>query len=507
MKFGKITIIGAGRVGTSTAFSLICQNIARDVSLLDIDEDILEAQCLDLRDSKYFSFTGHVHKGKWEEAKNSQIIVICAGEVLRPESSLHEVVTHNKRVLDDIFGKLGTLNPRTVVVVATSPVDAMTQYTQKLCGLPKNQVLGTGTLLDTQRLRVKLGKKLGVNEKSVHAYVMGEKGDTAFVPWSHSSIAGRKVTEFFSEDKETQFKLLNGFVEKIKAKTDKMLQSKYGTNFGIAACIAAICKDIIYDTNCVFPLSCWVEEYGCYMSVLCTLGEQGITKILPLDISENEKMCFQKCANTIWHSLKYLGFQREGYGAVGEGRESFKETKEGLGTTELGKLRTDLGETRRDLGETRPGLKETSPLLGETKGLEKTREGLRTTRTGLENLGQGIEGQPGAPGGGLATDTSITGTSRDLGKGPEIGGGLGTDLGGFGKTGFEPEGFKESDIGTKPEEKPMTQSFGGGPGIIGQDLEQGKQKDTGGDLFGGEKKKLVTDTTTPEQTVGRPIRQ
>jgi len=455
MKFGKITIVGAGRVGTSAAFSLICQNIARDVSLLDVDEDILEAQCLDLRDSKYFSFTGHVHKGNWNEVKDSQIIVICAGEVLRPESSLHEVVNNNKRVLDDIFRKLGNLNPKTIVIVATSPVDPMTQYAQKLCGLPKNQVLGTGTLLDTQRLRVKLGKKLGINEKSVHAYVMGEKGDTAFVPWSHSSIAGRKLTEFFAEDNQTQSRLLDTFLEKIKAKTDKMLQSKYGTNFGIAACIAAICKDIIYDTNSVFPLSCFVEEYGCYMSVLCTLGEQGITKIIPLDVTENEKLCFQRCADAIWCSLKYLGFNREGYGAIGE-------TKEGLGTTR--------------------------------KGLGKNLE----------------ECLPSVPGGGLVTEISITGTSLDLGKGPEIGGGLGTDIGGFGKTRFEPEGFKELDIGTKPAEKSVTEeSFGGGPGIgtIGKDIDEGKQKDTGLDQFGGEKKRLVTDNVLPEESLGRPIRQ
>ena len=96
-------------------------------------------------------------------------------------------------------------------MVATSPVDAMTQYAQKLSGLPKSQVLGTGTLLDTQRLRVKLGKKFQINEKSVHAYVMGEKGDTSFVPWSHASIAGRKLSEYFSEDRETQSQLLDAF--------------------------------------------------------------------------------------------------------------------------------------------------------------------------------------------------------------------------------------------------------------------------------------------------------
>jgi len=417
MKFGKITIIGSGRVGTSAAFALICQNIAKEITLLDINEDVLDAESIDLRDAKYFSYTGHVHKGNWEDAKDSQIIVICAGEVLRPESSLHQVVSANKKCLDDIFGKLGTLHSKCIVVVATSPVDAMTQYAQKLCGLPKTQVLGTGTLLDTQRLRVKLGKKFKINEKSVHAYVMGEKGDTAFVPWSHATIAGRKLTEFFAEDSETQSQLLDTFVTKIKSKTDKMLWSKHGTNFGIAACIAAVCKDIIYDTNMVLPLSCWVNEFGCYMSVLCTLGENGITKTLPLDLTDKEKQCFSKCCDSIWSCLKLLGFQKEGYGAIGE----------------------------------------------------------KKVDTGVS-----------APGGGLDWGT---GSSVDVGKGPEIGG-LGTDIGGFGTTGFQPlkpdleggldksktEGFKESDIGTSPSDfsnKLATTD------IRGLDLGGGKTTDLG----------------------------
>jgi len=524
MRHGKIAIIGSGRVGTATAFALINQNICKEITLLDINEDILEAESLDLRDSKYFSSTGHVHKGTWDDAKEAQIIVLCAGEVLRPESNVRTVVEANKKIFDDVFGKLGQLHSKCIVVVATSPVDAMTQYAQKLCSLPKNQVIGTGTLLDTQRLRVKLGKKFGINEKSVHAYVMGEKGDSSFVPWSHATIAGRPLTEYFAEDRETQSRMLDTFMDKIKIKTDKILGSKYGTNYGIAACIACLCKDIIYDTKMVLPLSCFVDEFGVYMSVLCTLGEQGITKVLPLDLTERERQCFKNSATCIWNTLSLLGVHKEGMGGVPSEKWG-TETKEtpgldvggmgvttphvgtdtGLGKTDLGGLGTDIGGGKTDLGM---GTSFPKTDVGTTHGIEKGTD-ISGGKTDL-GMGTDISGGKTDLGRDIGLPKTDVGTTHDIGKGTDISGGktdtslfsTGSDIsGGLGK----PQ--HTTDIGGGLGQPSTTKGPIGGLGtdttsLGGLGTDTGKSMDVGGlgktDLGG-----LDTDISGGKTDIGK----
>jgi L-lactate dehydrogenase len=323
VKYGKISIIGSGRVGTNIAFSLILRNIGSEVLLVDINPEKLEAEALDLRDAKYFSNTTHVHKATFKDVRDSQIIILTAGEILRPEKSTKEVFEHNKTTFDRIFDELNPIDKEAILIVVTSPVDPLTKYALDKSGLPKNQVFGTGTFLDTERLRLKLSKKLGLNERSIHAYVLGEHGDTQFIPWSHATVAGRFLRDYFAESKEEQDKLLNDFAFKTRTKSDKILEKKKGTEFGIAACVSALCQDVIYDLRTVVPISTFVEEYGVCLSVLVALGGRGVTKILPLELHDMEKQQLQRSAQIIKGMLegKFEMEEKREEKFTGEGKE------------------------------------------------------------------------------------------------------------------------------------------------------------------------------------------
>jgi len=285
----KISIIGAGAVGTTTAYALMLKNITVEIILIDIDQTRCEGEILDLSDALSFSKTSKIISGTIEDARDSNIIVICAGERQKPGQKREELLTTNKKIISSIMESLKPINQNSIIVMVTNPVDIMTYHAQSIADIPKNQIFGTGTFLDTQRIRNLVAKSLEIDDQSVHAYTIGEHGETQFVAWSSASVTGKPIMEFPQINKN----LLEKFSQEAKNKVYEIIKCKGATFFGIAACIAAICENIIFDRKYVLPLSILIKEFNICISMPVVLGQKGIEKIIEIPLNQDEEQKLQ----------------------------------------------------------------------------------------------------------------------------------------------------------------------------------------------------------------------
>ena len=285
MKHSKIAIIGAGFVGTTTAYALILKNIAAEIILVDVNEVRCRGEILDLSDALSFDGTSKIRLGTPQDASQADIIVIAAGKPQAPHEDRLALLTTNKPILDSIFMAIKPINPQTIVIIVTNPLDLMTSYAQSIAGLPYNQIFGTGTFLDTLRLRGIIAEKTGVAQTSVDAYILGEHGDSQFAAWSSAQIAGIPIGEYPG----IQHNDLNTMSEAVKNKAYEIVACKGSTYFGIATSVARMCEAIIFDQKLVMPLSIYSEQYDVCISLPAILGESGIEKILPIPLDSDEQ--------------------------------------------------------------------------------------------------------------------------------------------------------------------------------------------------------------------------
>ncbi len=298
MTHSKIAIIGAGIVGSTTAYALLLKKITAEIILVDINETRCHGEILDLSDAMFFNGTSQVRAGTPQDAAQADIIIITAGKPQNPGESRLDLLKTNKAVIADIFANIKPINPQTIIIIVTNPLDPLTMLAQTLSGLPRNQVFGTGTFLDTLRLRGFIAEKTGVAPGSVNAYVIGEHGDSQCVAWSSAEIAGTPISKLPGMKKKD----LDLIAQQVKDKAYEIIQCKGSTSFGIAACVAAMCEAIIFDQKIVMPLSTYVPEYKICLSMPAVLGENGIEKVLPIPLSDNEQKKLQNSAQQL-HNL------------------------------------------------------------------------------------------------------------------------------------------------------------------------------------------------------------
>ncbi len=295
MKLPKIAIIGAGDVGTTTAYALILQNINVEIILADINEARCRGEVLDLSDALALCEQSRIRSGTIQDVRQADIIIIAAGARQKPEQTRIELFDANKKVVTDIIEKIKPLNTHAIIIMVSNPLDPLTLLAQEVSGLPRNQVFGTGTFLDSQRLRELVAQKIGINVKSIHAYVLGEHGDTQFPAWSSAHIAGNPLQDFM----QCTEKDLDTLAQEAKNKAYEIISCKGATFFGVAACVSAICRTIILDEKRVTPLSCYVEKFGVCLSMPVVLGAQGIEQIIDIPLNEKEQKQLLASAQSI----------------------------------------------------------------------------------------------------------------------------------------------------------------------------------------------------------------
>ena len=300
MKESHIAVIGAGVVGATTAYALMLKNVASKITLVDIQDIKCKGEVEDLSDVLSFSNTSEIVMGTLKDAGQADIAIITAGIAQKPGQSRTELLKTNYAVIQNVIQGMQPLHKDLIIIVVTNPVDVLTYWVQKFSQLPKNQIFGSGTLLDSQRLRENIGKVVGVAQQSVHIYVLGEHGDSQFVAWSSGMIAGVPLATF----KECEQKALEKMAEKSMRKAYDIIECKGSTAFGVASCVTAYCQNIVFDTKRVLPVSCYLEKYDVCVSMPVVMGLGGVERIIEPSLNEQEKEYLKRSINNVKFSLQ-----------------------------------------------------------------------------------------------------------------------------------------------------------------------------------------------------------
>lgn len=295
MKHAKIAIIGSGAVGATTAYAIMWKNIAAEILLVDIDQKRCKGEVLDLSDTIPFSCTSCLRQGTFTDAGQADIIIITAGARQKPAQTRSELLNINANIVTSIIKSLQPINHQAILIIVTNPVDCMTCLAHQSAHLPKTQIIGSGTYLDTQRLIGLLSRQLLVSQQSIDAFILGEHGDSQFAAWSCAYIAGIPLKKYpgITDD------ILKKIEETTKNRVYEIIECKQATYFGVAACIADMCKSIIFNQRRIMPVSCYVPEYDVCLNVPVILGEKGIQAQIPLYLDNREMSLLKQSAESI----------------------------------------------------------------------------------------------------------------------------------------------------------------------------------------------------------------
>ncbi|KAJ1988237.1 hypothetical protein H4R33_002511 [Dimargaris cristalligena] len=290
----KVAIIGSGAVGSSIAYAMILRQLPVEILLNDIDAKRAEGEALDLSDSTFVASTT-VRSVPASEVGQSDIIVITAGAKQNPGESRANLIDRNYRIMKSVMGSIQPINPKAKIIIVANPVEILCHIAQKLSGLPRNQVFGSGTFLDSARLRLRIAKTLKIHETSIHCYVIGEHGDNQFVAWSSGQAGGASILSF----DEFQNADLDAITHEVARKAYEIIDRKGATYYGIGACVANLTESVLYDSARVFPVSCFDPRAQCYVSTPASLGVNGVQRAIEVPMNESEKEAFNKAVTSI----------------------------------------------------------------------------------------------------------------------------------------------------------------------------------------------------------------
>jgi L-lactate dehydrogenase len=298
----KISIIGAGAVGSTIAYTLMIKNLASEIILIDVNKEKEEGEVLDINDAISFSEVGKVKTGEYKDAKDSDILIITAGVAQKPGETRLDLASKNKQIIASIFKEIGEIKNSCIIIVVSNPVDIITYLVQNISGLPQNQVFGTGTGLDTARLRSNLAKHFSLDSAQVEGFILGEHGNSEFVAWSTVSIEGRSAESMLNQEE------MNNIESEVKNEVYEIIKDKGATFYGIASVTADIVETIIFNQNKILPISLrlnnWYDISDVCLGVPAIVGKSGIVKYWPIELNQKEKEKLQKSAQIIKEYLK-----------------------------------------------------------------------------------------------------------------------------------------------------------------------------------------------------------
>lgn len=288
-------IVGTGNVGASIGFSLVSQRTSvNELILTDINTDDAEGEAMDLKDTLAVSPSYlKIRSGTYQDAKDCDIIIITAGAPQKPGESRMDLLHKNAEIFKDMVGQIMASGFSGIFIVVSNPVDVLTYLTWHYSGLPHEQVIGSGTVLDSARLRFCLAEKLGVHPKSVHAFQVGEHGDSEFALWSTANVAGTPLTELLKPAE------LDKIEDLTRHEAYEIIKRKGATYYGIGACVTRIVNCILDDERRVLPVSSYDEFTDTYNGFPAVIGRQGVVRRMSINLTEEEGIKFQKSANVI----------------------------------------------------------------------------------------------------------------------------------------------------------------------------------------------------------------
>ena len=300
----RVVLVGTGAVGCSYAYCMINQGVAEEFVLVDVNEAKAEGEAMDLSHAVPFApAPTRVWKGSYEDCKDADLVVITAGLPQKPGETRLDLVEKNTKIFKQIVRSIMDSGFDGIFLIATNPVDILTYVTWKESGLPKERVIGSGTTLDSARFRYMLGEYFNIDSHNIHAYIIGEHGDTELPVWSHVSIGIQKLQTILEKDNDLNQQDLDKIFINVRDAAYHIIERKGATYYGIGMSLLRVTKAILNDENSVLTVSAYLEgQYGqkdVYIGVPAVLNRQGVREILEVELSEDEELKFD-------HSVQVL---------------------------------------------------------------------------------------------------------------------------------------------------------------------------------------------------------
>lgn len=312
VNFNKAVIVGCGFVGSASAFSLMQSGLFTELVLIDSDSKRAEGEALDISHGIPFSKPMKIHAGDYEDVKNAGIVIVTAGANQQPGETRLDLVKKNINIFKTIIPEIKKRNFNGILLIVANPVDILTYAAVKLSGLPENRVIGSGTVLDTARLKYAIGRHLNVDSRSVHAFIIGEHGDSEIAVWSSANVSGVPLNNFcemrghYDHQNATE-----KIATDVKNSAYEIISMKKATNYGIAMSVKRICEAIVRNERSILPVSTIMHgEYGISdvsLSMPAIVGKDGIETLVPISLSFDELSKLQESA----HALKNILAENE----------------------------------------------------------------------------------------------------------------------------------------------------------------------------------------------------
>lgn len=298
----KIVLIGCGNVGMSYAYALLNQRTnVQTLCLIDLNKDRIEGEVMDLNHCLANSPSKiNIKVGDYSDCTDASIVVICAGANQNVGETRMNLINKNSRIFKNIVTEVMKNDFKGIFLVATNPLDVMTYLTWKYSGLPSNRIIGTGTILDTARLRYLIGNKLKINPKNVHAYVIGEHGDSEFVPFSNATVGIQSIKRFINDYELEQIQ------DEVKNAAYKIIEKKGATYYGIGMCLVRITNAILSDENSIITVSTYDKDNKIFIGYPAVINNTGIASRIRLDLNNLEIAKYNHSVNTIKDAIKKI---------------------------------------------------------------------------------------------------------------------------------------------------------------------------------------------------------
>ncbi|QDX91915.1 L-lactate dehydrogenase [Brevibacterium sp. JNUCC-42] len=311
-KVSRVALIGSGFVGSSYAYALLNQGIVNELVIIDVNKDKAEGDAMDLSHGLPFTSPMKIWAGDYSDCKDADLVVITAGANQLPGETRMDLIEKNVRIFKKIVTSIMDSGFQGIFVVASNPVDVLTYATWKISGFPHEKVIGSGTLLDTARFRYLLSRAFEVDSRSVHAYIMGEHGDTELPVWSQASIGGKSITECLKKGVGPSKEELDQIFINVRDAAYHIIEKKGATYYGIGMSLARLTKAILYNQNSILTISTLLQgEFGLqdtYLGVPAVVNRSGVREVVEITLNEEEQAKLKHSADVLQKALSTISF-------------------------------------------------------------------------------------------------------------------------------------------------------------------------------------------------------
>lgn len=301
----KVVLIGCGNVGMSYAYALINQKTrVSELVLVDLNKEKATGEAMDLMHAVSFAPSKmKIYSGDYSDCNNADIVCICAGVPQNGNQTRTDLIKKNYAVFKSIISEINKTNFKGIYLIASNPLDVMTYLTQKLSGFPQERVIGSGTILDTARLRYLISEKIKISPKSIHGFVIGEHGDSEFIPWNNTLIGLDKASKHLSKNDMSEI------TYNVKNSAYDVINKKGNTSYGIGICLVKITNAILDDSNKIFTVSSYNKEFDIYIGQPTVLCKKGARKVLKLNLNNDDDLKFENSCHIIQENINSLNLK------------------------------------------------------------------------------------------------------------------------------------------------------------------------------------------------------